>query len=641
VFNQNFFSIDDINKKELISEDSTVVFVSDLFSEDYVGGAELTTESLINFSGLKIDKVRSRDITREVLSKGIDKYWIFANFSQISQELIPAIIANMKYSIIEYDFKYCKFRSPEKHTALEESACDCHTSMYGKLISAFFFGSDNIFWMSENQKNRYYKVFPFLEEKNNVTVSSIFSPDFFKTISSLNGLPKSEKYLIINSDSWIKGTEDAVEHCEKNNLEYEKVSGLAPDKLLRKLAESKGLVFLPRGGDTCPRLVIEAKLLGAELIINENVLHKDEEWFNTHELKNTINWLMSGPERFWSTIAETMAYRPTISGYTTAYNCISQKYPFAASIGSMLEFCDQVVVVDGGSEDGTYEKLIDMAKSDSRLLIHQQKRDWSDKRFAVFDGLQKALARALCTGEFCWQQDSDEVVHESDYEKIHDLIKNLPKAMDLIALPVIEFWGKSNKIRIDVNPWKWRLSRNKPHITHGIPGKLRQFDSSGRLFAKPGTDGCDYIRSDNFEPVPFTNFYGEPHHKMRMAAMTGKEPDIIQYGEWLHLACSKLPVVMHYSWFDIERKIKTYKNYWQNHWESLYDIKQEDISDNNMFFNKSWADVTDKEIKEMSEKLEAEMGGWIFHSKVDFDKPTPFLMVNEDVHSAKIKEWIK
>ena len=134
MFNKSFFSIDDINKKELISEDSTVVFVSDLFSEDYVGGAELTTESLINFSGLKIDKVRSRDITREVLSKGIGKYWIFANFSQISQELIPAIIANMKYSIIEYDFKYCKFRSPEKHTALEESACDCHTSMYGKLI---------------------------------------------------------------------------------------------------------------------------------------------------------------------------------------------------------------------------------------------------------------------------------------------------------------------------------------------------------------------------------------------------------------------------------------------------------------------------------------------------------------------------
>ena len=84
----------------------------------------------------------------------------------------------------------------------------------------------------------------------------------------------------------------------------------------------------------------------------------------------------------------------------------------------MLNFCDQVVVVDGGSTDGTWEKLQEMsaAHEEGRLLIHKQERDWNSKRFAVFDGLQKALARALCTGEFCWQQDSDEVVHERDYD---------------------------------------------------------------------------------------------------------------------------------------------------------------------------------------------------------------------------------
>lgn len=641
MFNKSFFSIDDINKKELISEDSTVVFVSDLFSEDYVGGAELTTDSLIDFSELKVDKVRSREVTREILSKGINKYWIFANFSQISQDLIPAIIANMNYSIVEYDFKYCKYRSPEKHAELEETICDCHNSMYGKLISAFFYGSDNIFWMSKIQKERYCNLYPFIKEKNNVVVSSIFSPDFFKTIAELSSLEKSETYMIIDSDSWIKGTEDSVEYCNNNNLKYEKVSGLQPNDLLEKLAMSRGLVFLPRGGDTCPRLVIEAKLLGADLIINDNVLHRNEPWFDTDDIKVTIDWLMSGPERFWSTIKETMSYQPTISGYTTVYNCIDQKYPFEASIGTMLDFCDQVVVVDGGSQDGTYEKLLEIAKNNDNLLVHQEKRDWDSKRFAVFDGLQKALARALCTGEFCWQQDSDEVVNESDYEKIRNLVKSLPKAVSLIALPVVEFWGKNNKIRLDVNPWKWRLSRNKPHITHGIPGKLRQFDTDGRLFAKPGTDGCDYIRSDNFEPVPFTNFYGEAHHKLRSQAMSGNDEALGKYGEWYQDTCSRLPVVMHYSWYDIERKIKTYKNYWQQHWESLYNISQEDTADNNMFFNKPWEEVTDGDIKALSEKLESEMGGWIFHTKIDFDKPTPFLKVNDSVHPVKIKEWIK
>ena len=61
------------------------------------------------------------------------------------------------------------------------------------------------------------------------------------------------------------------------------------------------------------------------------------------------------------------------------------------------------------------KRLNEIADKDERLIVHGQKRDWDNKRFAVYDGLQKAMARAICTGEFCWQQDSDEVVHERDY----------------------------------------------------------------------------------------------------------------------------------------------------------------------------------------------------------------------------------
>ena len=44
-----------------------------------------------------------------------------------------------------------------------------------------------------------------------------------------------------------------------------------------------------------------------------------------------------------------------------------------------------------------------------------------------------------------------------------------------------------------------------------------------------------------------------------------------------------LPGVHHYSWYDLERKINTYKNYWSQHWQSLYNITQEDTPENNMF----------------------------------------------------------
>ena len=71
---------------------------------------------------------------------------------------------------------------------------------------------------------------------------------------------------------------------------------------LRVLAKSKGLCFLPTGADTCPRLVIEARLLSCELELNENVQHVTEEWFNTSDLTVTENYLKSRPTAFWKRV---------------------------------------------------------------------------------------------------------------------------------------------------------------------------------------------------------------------------------------------------------------------------------------------------------------------------------------------------
>jgi len=114
-----------------------------------------------------------------------------------------------------------------------------------------------------------------------------------------------------------------------------------------------------------------------------------------------------------------------------------------------------------------------------------------------------------------------------------------------------------------------------------------------------------------------------------------------QYTNWFESIARDLPSVYHYSWFNIDRKIKTYKNYWSKHWQSLYDITQEDTPDNNMFFNKSWSDVSEEEIQDLSQRLSEEMGGWIFHKKIDFSNPTPFIKATASNHPEIIKEWIK
>ncbi len=344
-------------------------------------------------------------------------------------------------------------------------------------------------------------------------------------------------------------------------------------------------------------------------------------------------YLYSSRDVFWNTIKSDMEWIPTLSGYTTTKDCISQEYPYERTIECMMRFCDEVVVVDGGSTDGTWERLQELAAKSEKLIVHQEKRNWNDKRFAVYDGAQKAVARNLCTKDFCIQMDSDEYFTEEDGEKIRNLIDQFPQNLDLIALPVIEYWGSKDKVRCDVNFWKWRLSRNKSYITHGIPKQLRKYDEDDNLYSSLGSDGCDMINKETGDIVPCGTFYTKEVEDVRQRAVLGivEGPnDFLKlYEQWANGVSNQLPSTFHYSWLDIERKIKTYKNYWGKHWESLYNIPQEDTSENNKFFDKPWSEVSSEEITGLADKLATEMGGWVFHNKIDWSKKTKWIKIEK------------
>ena len=624
-----------------VPDEAKVVWVQDFFADQYTGGAELTSQAMIDVSPHTIFRVKCSDLSMDTLRTGAGKLWVFGNFSQLSTALIPTIVANLRYVVLEYDYKFCSYRSIELHQASTGQACDCESRETGKMVSAFMFGARHIFWMSLAQRDRYLARFTFLARRPSTVLSSVFNPATLAVMEDLRETSSERKgWVVLGSNSWIKGTEEAAAWCVQQGHDYEIVGNLPYEEMLKRLARAEGLVYLPRGGDTCPRLVIEAKLLGCKIHTNSGVQHAAEPWFDTDDLGAIEAYLAGRPEVFWHAVRTDVPGCARISGYTTTYNCMKGRYPFRESIASLLGFCDEVVVVDGGSDDGTLDLLRDMADRDSRIVVHVQRRDWSHPRHAVFDGQQKALARAICTGDFCWQQDSDEVVHQDDYQKIRDLVAFFPVGAELIALPVVEFWGPTSKVRADINPWKWRLSRNLPHITHGIPASLRRFDEQGRMFSAQGTDGCDYIRSDSFQPIPFVGFMTEEDAKLRESALRGDAGAIERYQEWLRQIVDSLPGVRHYSWWDMGRKIRSYRGYWQGHWESLYDIRREDTAENNMFFNKPWSEVTEQEIDDLAARLPAETGGWIFHRKLDLSRPTPHVEI-PTAHPVIIEGWIK
>ena len=152
--------------------------------------------------------------------------------------------------------------------------------------------------MSKAQRDIYNNMLPGSQLCNSYILSSVFDESFFDTIEEIDGKKERSGWIVLGSDSWVKGTAQSEDQCKEKGYEFEVVTGLNPRSFLERLSESEGICFHPSGYDTCPRFVIEAKLLGCQLDLNENVQHKNEEWFNL-DRDDMVSYLKSRPSFFW------------------------------------------------------------------------------------------------------------------------------------------------------------------------------------------------------------------------------------------------------------------------------------------------------------------------------------------------------
>ena len=339
-----------------IPDHADVVFVSDYYVSDTVGGAELTTQALIDMqtatnADLRTFVMHSSSLTLPMLDRLIQKkkHLVFGNFSLINPNVFIEVIRaavdkKLSYSVLEYDFKFCKYRSPLLHFKANNGAreCDCVGSDHSVFIEAFYKNAENMFWMSQKQRDIYCELFPSLSviSSGNVgttVLSSVFSETQINKLSSLREKYKdpssrNNKVAILSSGTWIKGLEESKKYCVDHGYEIELLLPTTDNnRFLEQLAHCSALCFLPLDWDTCPRLVIEAKLLGCKLLINENVLHAKEDWFglsgaapiandqknaqeedgsalliSENNCKSVEKYLFSRPALFWDKISKSL-----------------------------------------------------------------------------------------------------------------------------------------------------------------------------------------------------------------------------------------------------------------------------------------------------------------------------------------------
>lgn len=96
-------------------------------------------------------------------------------------------------------------------------------------------------------------------------------------------------------------------------------------------------------------------------------------------------------------------------------------YPFEESILSMKEHCDEIVVVDAGSVDGTAQVLKKFEDHKTKI-IYLDRTEWEEQK-----GWQKLnyfsnKAIAELTAEWNFYQQSDEILHERSYNVVREAI---------------------------------------------------------------------------------------------------------------------------------------------------------------------------------------------------------------------------
>lgn len=113
-------------------------------------------------------------------------------------------------------------------------------------------------------------------------------------------------------------------------------------------------------------------------------------------------------------------------------------YCFAESIRSLQEFCNEVVVIDAGSKDGTVEVLKTL-ENEKTKIIYLDREEWDSLHgWAKLNHFSNKAISELTT-EWNFYQQSDEVVHESCYKDIRQAIEQ--PGIEAFLVTRINLWS--------------------------------------------------------------------------------------------------------------------------------------------------------------------------------------------------------
>ena len=271
-----------------------VVFISDYFAEDLIGGGELNDLELciLLSKKFKVSKIKSHDFTLDMATK--KSFYIISNFINLNRFSMKKIQEECSYIIYEHDHKYLKSRNPCLFTN--------HKAPSSEIINQTFYqNAKRVFCQSSFHEKIINKNLTNVKTFN--VSGNLWSDESIKLMINLSSKKKKDRYSVLNSSIKHKNTSETVFYCNAKGLEYELISSSNYSDFLSLLSNNKKFIFLPKTPETLSRVVVEAKMMNIKVTTNKLVGATYEPWFKLEGIK-LINYMIENKKRIFKEIEE-------------------------------------------------------------------------------------------------------------------------------------------------------------------------------------------------------------------------------------------------------------------------------------------------------------------------------------------------
>jgi hypothetical protein len=146
-----------------------------------------------------------------------------------------------------------------------------------------------------------------------------------------------------------------------------------------------------------------------------------------------------------------------ISGFMIVKNVLGQGYPFVEAIASALPICDEFLISDGYSSDGTYEVLEKISSLNPKVKVYRYQ--WPDKKDLTVLADVTNEVRSKCRFEYIFSVQANEVIHEQSAP----FIKAIPSMLPCVGTFSFPFIQLLNNYKL-TEEFRLRFSQNLPQI---------------------------------------------------------------------------------------------------------------------------------------------------------------------------------